>query len=384
MLSCQKYLFDLPDDVSYLNCAYMGPLLKQSEAIGQHEIKKRLRPFQYSKDDFFNPVEDLKANFSKLINGDDSQRIALIPAASYGIANAARNVNCSKGQNVLIIGEQFPSNYYTWKQLADEKGATIKIVSAPESPENRTETWNQNILDNIDEQTAVVAMPIVHWADGTLFDLKSIRKRSSEVGAALIIDGTQSIGALPFDMDDVQPDALICGAYKWMFGPYGMGIAYYGPLFDKGTPIEDNWINRKGSEQFENLVNYQSEYKPKAARYAVGENSNFIYVPMLNASIKQLLEWQPTRIQDYCKNLVSPYLSAFQSLGCTVGSESSMAFHLFGIRMPEGIDILKLKTQFEKENVFISIRGNAIRVAPNVYNEKKDMEALLRCLKQAL
>jgi selenocysteine lyase/cysteine desulfurase len=384
MLSSQKHLFDLPDNISYLNCAYMGPLLKKAEEIGQQEIQKRLRPFQYSKDDFFKPVEDLKINFSKLINCKDPQRIALIPAASYGLANTAKNVVCSKGQNILIVGEQFPSNYYTWKQLADEKGAIIKIVAAPLSSDNRTENWNQNILNSIDAKTAVVAIPIVHWADGTLFDLKAIREKSTEVGAVLIIDGTQSIGALPFDIEEINPDALICGAYKWLFGPYGLGVAYYGSAFDNGIPIEENWINRKGSEQFENLVNYQSEYKPKAGRYGVGESSNFIYVPMLNASIQQILEWQPLRIQEYCKQLVLPYLPKFEALGCTIGKPHNMAFHLFGIRMPEGIDIVKLKSQFEKENVFISVRGNAIRVAPNVYNEEKDMEALWRCLKQAM
>ena len=383
-LGCQKHLFDLPDDVSYLNGAYMAPFLKQVEGIGQQEIKKRLRPFQYSVDDFFNPVEALKTSFSKLINAGDSQRIALIPAASYGFANAAKNVPCSKGQTILMVGDLFPSNYYTWKRLADEKEANLKIISAPETTENRTKVWNQQILNSIDQNTAVVTMPIVHWADGTLFDLKSIRQKSSAVGAALIIDGTQSIGALPFDVKEVQPDALICSTYKWLLGPYGIGVAYYGPMYDNGVPIEESWINRKGSNQFASLANYQPEYRPKAWRYSMGEQSNMIYVAMLNASIRQIIDWQPARIQEYCKNLVSPYLTEFQSLGCTVGSNSSMAFHLFGILMPDVFDLLKLKSQFEKEKVYISIRGNAVRISPNVYNEKKDMDRLLNCLKRVL
>ncbi len=384
MLNCQKHLFNLPDDISYLNCAYMGPLLNDCEVIGQQELRKRTRPFQYTVEDFFAPVDRLKASFSKLINCHTPGRIALIPAASYGLANAAKNIPCSKGQTILMVEEQFPSNYYSWKKLADEKGLDIEIINAPQSPINRTAQWNQNILDRINGNTAVIAMPIVHWADGTLFDLKAIREKSSSVGAALIIDGTQSIGALPFNIEEIQVDALICSSYKWLFGPYGLGLAYYGALFDDGQAIEENWINRKDSNQFANLVNYQSEYTPMAGRYSMGEQSNMIYVPMLNASIAQILQWQVSNIQNYCKRLVTPYLSKFEDIGCTIASSSSMAYHLFGIRLPDQIDILKLKKQFDQEKIYISIRGNAIRVSPNVYNEGKDIEQLLDALEKVL
>ena len=69
---------------------------------------------------------------------------------------------------------------------------------------------------------------VVHWADGTIFDLEKIREKTNKVGAMLIIDGTQSIGTMPFDLKKVKPDALICAAYKWLMGPYGFGVAYYG------------------------------------------------------------------------------------------------------------------------------------------------------------
>ncbi|NBC06158.1 MAG: aminotransferase class V-fold PLP-dependent enzyme, partial [Bacteroidetes bacterium] len=86
--------------------------------------------------------------------------------------------------------------------------------------------WNEAILDAIDERTALVSLAHVHWADGTLFDLPAIRQRATEAGALLVIDGTQSVGALPFDIQEIQPDALICAAYKWLMGPYTTGLAY--------------------------------------------------------------------------------------------------------------------------------------------------------------
>ena len=134
-------------------------------------------------------------------------------------------------------------------------------------------------------------MGMVHWADGTIFDLEKIRKKTKEVGALLIIDGTQSVGAMPFDVNKIKPDALVCAAYKWLMGPYGSAFCYYGEAFDNGFPIEESWINRKNSEDFSQLINYQEDYSEGARRYNVGQQSNFINVAMLTAAINQLNSW---------------------------------------------------------------------------------------------
>ena len=115
-------------------------------------------------------------------------------------------------------------------------GAEMRTVHPVNTGMNRSATWNQAILDSIDEKTALIALPELHWADGTRFDLKNISKKGHSYGARLIIDGTQSIGASPFDVMDIRPDALICAGYKWLTGPYSLGLAYFGPIFDNGTP----------------------------------------------------------------------------------------------------------------------------------------------------
>src|SRR3712207_9580694 len=68
------------------------------------------------------------------------------------------------------------------------------------------------------------------------------------VGAALVVDAIQSLGAHPFDVREVRPDFLVASAYKWLLGPYGVGFLYAGERRREGTPIEHNWINRRGSE----------------------------------------------------------------------------------------------------------------------------------------
>jgi len=375
----QKNKFSLSPDITYLNCAYMGPLSKAVEAAGIEGLRRKCQPYQVSPADFFSEVEELKKLYAQLINASEPQRIVVVPSASYGLATVAKNTPIKKGQNIVVCEEQFPSSIYTWQRLADEKEAEIRFVKAPESAKNRGKIWNERILQAIDGQTAIVSMPHVHWADGTKYDLKAIGEKVHAHGGFLIVDGTQSIGAMPFDVLEIKPDALICGGYKWLLGGYSFGLAYYGAAFDEGTPIEENWMNRLDSENFRELVNYQSKYKPFANRYAVGEQSHFINTPMAIAALKQILEWTPEGIQDYCGELIKKPLEVLQNLGCTVEDAAYRGNHLLGFRLAENMNMEKLQARFAAEKVVVSVRGSAVRLAPNVYNDTADIERFLGC-----
>src|SRR5690606_28089578 len=143
---------------------------------------------------------------AKLINAPDPKRIVIIPSVSYGMANVVRNLDIKKGQHIIVATEQFPSNVYPWQRLCEDAGAQIISVAPPDNYSNRGKRWNEKILESINANTKAVAIGHVHWADGTRFDLEAIRKRTREVGALLVIDGTQSVGALPFDVQHIQPD----------------------------------------------------------------------------------------------------------------------------------------------------------------------------------
>lgn len=381
MLDCQRDLFQLDDSVTYLNCAYMSPQMKAVEAAGKQAMDRKNKPWTIPSTDFFQPVEQLKQAFAQLVNGSP-ERIALIPAASYGIATVTRNVIVKAGQEILMAEEQFPSNYYSWKRLSDTSGAVIRMIAAPDST-HRSAAWNEAILAAINPQTAVVALGHVHWADGSLFDLKAIREACDEVGAYLIIDGTQSVGALPFDLATIRPDALVCGGYKWLMGPYSLGLAYYGPRFDGGTPLEENWVNRYKSEDFAGLVNYETRYQAGAARYSMGEQSNFFLVPQLTAAIEQINRWQPQSIQDYCKAITSSALVALRQLGCSIDESREVAYHLRGVRLPSTIDGGVLEQKLKARNIFVSKRGTAIRVAPHLYNTTAELASLVEAFTEA-
>lgn len=384
MLDCQSSKFSLPPEVSYLNCAYMSPLLNQVVQEGEFQVQRKSIPYTINVSDFYDPVAELKQAFAQLVHVPNADRIALIPSVSYGLASVARNLPLKDNFNIVIVDEQFPSNYYVWERLAREKGGSIRIVAMPETQQSRSAAWSEAIVAAIDDQTALLAVSQVHWADGTLFDVKKFREKTRAHNAWMVIDGTQSVGTLPFDVEEIQPDALICAGYKWLLGPYSLGLAYYGPAFDGGIPIEESWYNREESEYFQNLVHYQSEYKPLAHRYGVGEQSNFILVPMLTKAIRQLLDWTVEEVQAYCRELSAATVAQLAEMGCQVEAEAYRAGHLFGVRLPKQVDQTKLQQLFAAHQVFVSMRGSAMRVSPHVYNDQNDMQKFLQCFEQCL
>lgn len=381
MLANQKHLFNLPDDISYLNCSYMSPMLKSVAEVGVRSIYDKDDPSTNNPSDFFSNTSNLRKQFAKLIDASSEQYCAITPSVSYALANVAKNLKAGPGDNIVIADEQFPSNFYAWDTLSKEKGIKLKVIAAPEVAEGRGKLWNELILEAIDSNTKMIATGHVHWADGTKFDLKAIRERADDVGAILVIDGTQSIGALPFSVQEFRPDAVVAAGYKWMMGPYASGVSYFGEYFQEGAPIENNWMNRLHSEDFSNLVNYQEQYQPGSIRYEVGESANFILTPMLTKAISQVNEWGQENIQAYCRELTAPYIKELLALGVKIEDSDYRGEHLFGLRLPEHMDMDEMKRRFAENRIFVSVRGNSIRISPNVYNQASDFEKLLDAFK---
>jgi selenocysteine lyase/cysteine desulfurase len=390
LLHSQKHLFALPNGIHYINCATRAPSSHAVEQAGHDALRQHANPFGLQPDDFFSGAIRVRSLFSELINNDDPERIAVIPSVSYGMAIVARNLTrkpgIQRGQRIVLVDNEFPSDVYAWDNVCQELGLTITVVTMPaETP--RGPRWNERLLDAIGTDTALVVAPPTHWMYGVRFDLEAIGQRAREVGAWLAVDGTQAVGALPFDLQTVRPDALICAGYKWLMGPYSLGLAYFGPAFDNGIPLEESWMNRLNSNQFHRLMEHQPAYGPKAFRYNMGETTNFIQMPMLEAALTQLLDWQPARIQTYCAELMAPAWPTLEQLGCYVEPETGAqgrSNHLVGLWLPEWVDPMAVQQALQTENVSVSARARVLRIAPHLYNTAEDADALVRVLTAVL
>ncbi len=371
----QRHLFDIPDDVAFLNCAYISPLPKASMAAGEQGVRRKGRPWTIAPADFFTASETVRQLFAGLINASTDD-IAFAPAVSYGMAQAAHNIRLSRSQTVITLAEQFPSNVYPWMDLAERTGAKFISVARPADDD-----WTAALLARIDASTGLVAVPNCHWTDGGLVDLVAVGEACRRVGAALCVDATQSVGAMPLDVKRIDPDFVAVASYKWLLGPYSLGFLYVAPRRQGGRPIEHNWIARRDSENFAGLVNYVTEFQHGARRFDVGERSNFALMPAAEASLRLIAEWTVPRIFETLRLRTQAIAErARAEFGIESVPADRRAGHYLGLRFRGGVPA-DLPARLAASNVFVSVRGQAMRVTPHLWTTDADVEKLFGVLR---
>ncbi len=369
----QRHRFDMPGDVHYLNCAYMSPLSDTVRAAMSAGAAKKAQPWTYKPAEFFGLVENFRDSAAAIM-GTQADNIAVIPSVSYALAIAAKNLPLSAGQSVIVLADQFPSNLYIWRDRAKEMGAHVVTVQR-----DLQGGWTPAVLDAITADTTIVAVPHNHWADGGLLDLEAIGEKCRSIGAALVLDLTQSLGAMPFDIARVQPDFCVSACYKWMMGPYGIAALYVSPKYHDGQPIEQGWANRAGAQDFARLTDYRDDYQPGARRFDMGEKSNPPLLMGATAGIDMLLDWGVQAVSDTLAAKTTAIAQAAENIGLIADTIGMRAPHFLSLKFPDGVPD-GLTERLAATNVFVSLRGTSLRVTPHIYNDDADAAALIAAL----
>ena len=374
-LPVQRELFDIPDDVAYFNCASLAPLLRASVQAGAAAGARRARPWLTGGRDWFTEADERRALFAELA-GVDPEGVALVPATSYGLAVAAANLTARPGQRVLVLAGDYPSNRYTWQRFAVRTGAEVVTVERRDG-----QRWGEAVVAALDERVAVVAVLATHWTDGGSVDLAAIGARAREAGAALVVDASQAVGAMPLDWRRIRPDYLVTVGYKWLLGPFALGYLHVAEPHRDGVPLEENWISRLGSEDFAALVDYQDRYQPGARRFDVGQRTHFETTPMATAALRQLLDWEVPRIAATLGRLTGRIQDEVEAIGLRLTSSDRVP-HMLGIDLPDQA-LGAVAGALAAAGVYAGVRGSSLRVSPHLWTTDQDVERLVSALTKA-
>ena len=166
-------------------------------------------------------------------------------------------------------------------------------------------------------------------------------------------------------------------------GPYSLGFLYVAPRHQGGQPLEQNWISRAGSENFARLIDYRDEYQPGARRFDVGERSNFALMPQSIAALRMLLDWTVPAIAETLATKTAAIAERARTLGLAPMAASRRAGHFLGIRFPDGMPN-GLPERLADNQVYVSLRGESLRVTPHLYNNETDVDRLFSVLEPLL
>jgi selenocysteine lyase/cysteine desulfurase len=377
-LANQRHLFEIPDDVAYFNLASLAPQLRAVREAGEAALAQRAAPWRISSEDWFSDVERLRGLLARVILGD-GDGVALIPSTSYGLAVAANNVTAGPGERVLLIADEYPSTVYTWRSFAARQRAEVVTV------ERRGEqTWTDAILAAMDDRVCVVSLPNVRWTDGALIDLERVGERARELGVFFAVDLTQSLGAMPFDLDAVRPDLLVATGYKWLLGPFSLAYLWVAPQHRSGEPLEHNWINRAGSRDFARLTDYQDEFQPGARRFDVGQRTNFTLTPMATAALTQILDWRIPRIAATLEAINDRIERWAREHELRTPPSRDRGAHMLELGLPAEA-MSRVAQRLSERGVFVGVRGESgLRISPHLYTTDDDLERLFDALQAVL
>jgi selenocysteine lyase/cysteine desulfurase len=306
---------------------------------------------------------------SRLINAGPED-IAVGSSATELLCSLAWAISPSKDQNVVSTEIVFPSTVYPWQRVASSTGYEIRLAK-----EKNNFIHINEILTLIDQHTAVVCISHVEYGNGQTFDLHLLAEAAHEHGALLVVDATQSAGAIPIDVQSCPVDALISGAYKWLCGPFGAAFMYLAPHLQ--TKLEPGLVGFRSHKNMWDLDASRIDY-PQAAQKFEFSTMAFGCAVGLTRAINFLNDVGVDNIFQYNRQLADRLIEGLQTRGAVITSPLEDKSRSSIVRTHfENIGSNKIIQCLKRAGVFVSRRGDSIRFSPHLYNSMSDIDKAL-------
>lgn len=308
------------------------------------------------------------------ILGCRDEQLAFIRNTSDGFASIANGLEWKAGQNIVSFADEFPANFYAWRNVRDRHGVELRLA-----PERDGRIDLDELISLIDADTRLVAISSVQFASGFRSDLARIAEAARKVDALFCVDLIQGLGAHAYDLPSLGVDAACGASHKWLCAPEGIGYIY---LSDRAreliTPTLVGWVSVEDAWDF---ADREQNYKPNALAWETGTGPSALFYG-LEASLKLLIEADLKKVEAYLDEL-SEYLCEriaskdYEILSSRKEGERSA---IVCVRHKGGLTPNEIADRLEQEKVLVSPRLDRIRIAPHFFNNKEDIDRLIDAL----
>ncbi len=351
------------DVCTYLDHAAVSPLPCRVRQAMARYVDRRGVTFGF-QEEYESIAPRLRAAIARLI-GAVPEEIGFVQNTSHGLNIAAQSLPLKPGDNVLFCDMEFPSNVYPWMLLERQRGVEARCV-----PHDGGGLTLEALEKHADGRTRVVAVSSVEFLTGFRTDLEGIGAWCRERGIYFVVDGIQSVGAVPLDARACHIDLLSCGGPKWLMGPIGIGFLYCRQeLLEELTPPMAGCISVVG---WENWRDYNLTFLPSAARFELG-GSNLVGMVGLLASVELLLEVGVAAIHAHTLHLTDLLAADLQKRGYQVVSNLEPARRSAILSFAVPGDPRAAHARLLEAGVAVSLRESYIRVSPHGYNTEEEI-----------
>lgn len=359
----------LPRPGVYLDTAAHAPMLRAARDAGIAALAAGNRPWTPDAPAWEARVERARALAASWFDGEPDA-VAFVPSVAYGVATAARNLELGRGDAVLVLDGQFPSNLLSWQERCREAGARL-VVARPAAGQD----WTQAVQAAIDAHPTlrIAALTHAHWHDGALLDLDAIAAALRGRSVALVLDLSQSLGVLPADVARWQPAFVVSVGHKWLLGPAGLALLWAAPHWRvQGVPIEHHWNARDDDQVWRFEPGTLPRFRTGARRFDAGGVLDPLRLGMFEAAQAQLRAWGPSRVLRHLSGLLDTFDSALAARGLGAWQTPGHAPHLCGVR-PGAARFDAVVRTLQVDGIECTARHGALRIAPHLHVSHADM-----------
>jgi len=362
------------EGVTYLNLAGQSPIPKAAIKALQGTVEWKKFPQQIPDTAFFDVPNRARAAIAKLIGGRPEE-VALTTGASPGVAAVAYGLDWRPGDEVVTASGEFPLQYSTWRPMEEREGIRLKVVP----PVGAFHTA-EDFLAALTPRTRLVSVSHVRFDNAAMVDAARLAAGCHAQGALLLLDVSQSCGAVPIDVERWGADFLVCAGYKWLLGPFGTGFFWCRQAQLKAMrPGPFYWMAAEGADNFSALAFSDPKPAEAARRWDAAETASYYNLSALGASLELVLRAGTAAIAEHNHGLVDLLFSRLPLDRCVAASPLDRAargpYGCFQARSAE--KTRELYEKLRKENVVTSLREGKIRVSPHLYNSERDIDRLL-------
>jgi selenocysteine lyase/cysteine desulfurase len=364
------------EEATYLNLAGQAPMPKVSLKAVQAALEDKKFPHHKPDSTFFELPRRIRANIARIINGKPED-VAITTGASTGAIAVAHGIQWHPGDEVITATNEFPLHYTTWLPMQEREGIKVRVVS----PRDRFLTAD-DLIAALTPKSRLLSVSHVRYDDGSLLDAARLANACHSNGTLLLLDVSQSCGAVPIDLKQIDADFLICAGYKWLLGPFGTGFFWVKHQhLSTLRPDAYNWMAVAGSDNFAALDFKDPKPAEAANRWDAAEWAsyfNFNLVAM-NTSVEFAANAGAENVTAHNRKLIDFMFERLPKDRCIAASPLDSAkrgpYGCFTARSPE--KTVALYDKLRKENVVVSLRGGSIRVSPYLYNSERDIDRLI-------
>jgi selenocysteine lyase/cysteine desulfurase len=369
------------DDVTYLNFAAHAAIPRVALNAVQSSVDAKMRPHIVDDWSFFSVAASLRQTLATLI-GANADEVALTSGAGAGLAAIAYALKWSVGDEVVIARGEFPVQYATWKPMEAREGIKVRIAVA-QGPFIQSD----DLVAAMTPRTRVVSVSHVRFDDGSMLDVSSLATACKRNGTLLVLDVSQSCGAIPMNVRSLGADFIVCAGYKYLLSPWGTGFLWTRKEnLDSLQPGPYNWLCQ-GVESFARLNYVNPEPAPSLSRWDSAEAAS-IYnfnLTVMEASAKFVLDAGPALIRDHNQALIEHFFDRLPDGYRLASPRQASQRGVFGcIEVGNRADTESLYQTLRAEGFVVALREGKIRVAPHLLNSTQDMDRLLVVMARAL